>query len=210
MWLLVLATISTISARATPSHQWPGHTLSGDGTSRVTLDVFGDFQCPYTAKAWLTLVDVSRHMAASDLHVRYHMFEIVAHHNAYDAARAALATSSQPEARRVHPAPFNAVAHSLFLNQSKFFNGVTLNKTRFAVQEELYAITSAPQLGVSKADWSRAFNSEAVATEVSRAHSYAISKAVHGTPTFFVQDILIEEASSSWNATQWVTYLTNV
>ena len=206
---LVARLIGVAAAVAsTPSHRWPGHVLFGDASSRITIDVFGDFQCPDTAATWPTLFKLAMQFNTTELRIRYHMFEIVSHHNAYDAARAALATASF--GYKVMPAPFNGAAAFLLANQSHFFNGVTLNKTRYALQQDFYALSGANFFGAPKADWNMVFNSDGVANEVRSAQTYAISKGVHGTPTFFVQDTLVPEASSSWTMAQWVAYLAKI
>ena len=82
--------------------------------------------------------------------------------------------------------------------------------TRYALQQDFYALSGANFFGAPKADWNMVFNSDGVANEVRSAQTYAISKGVHGTPTFFVQDTLVPEASSSWTMAQWVAYLAKI
>eukprot|EP00656_Telonema_subtile_P050450 TRINITY_DN6532_c0_g1_i1.p1 TRINITY_DN6532_c0_g1~~TRINITY_DN6532_c0_g1_i1.p1 ORF type:complete len:206 (+),score=34.56 TRINITY_DN6532_c0_g1_i1:146-763(+) len=201
---LAIAALLTTLATSLPAHHWPGHTLSGDGFSRITIDVFGDFQCPYTAKVWPTLThELPQLMNTSTLRVRYHLFEVVSHHNAYDAAKAAYVTSSPPNAS------FPAVAQALFDAQAAFSNAATANITRLEVAGILYDLTGAGY-GIPRGLWMERFDSDETASAVSAEHTYAISKGIHGTPTFWVQDTYVPEADSSWNGTMWRQYLSQL
>ena len=64
------------SACSLPSHSWPGHVLAGGhwADPQITIDVFGDYQCPYTAKAWPTLRSLAL-LGEQKVRVRYHLFE---------------------------------------------------------------------------------------------------------------------------------------
>ena len=100
--------------------------------------MFGDYQCPYTAKAWPTLTkDLPALIQPSDLRVRYHLFEILHHHSAYDAAKAAYITTKIMAAQGKDV--FVNVSTMLFNNQEQFYNGVTANITRLKVRNILSA-----------------------------------------------------------------------
>ena len=128
----VLPLLFLLVVSGTPPRTWPGHTLYGDGNSRITVDVFGDYQCPYTAKAWPTVVSaLPKLMNASELRVRYHLYEILHHRNAYEAALAGYVTTAimAEQGKDV----FRDVSSNLLAQQQKFFNGATANATRLQV-----------------------------------------------------------------------------
>jgi protein-disulfide isomerase len=188
---------------ASPPHIWPGHTIYGDGNSRITLDVFGDYQCPDTAKAWPTLLnDLPKLVNASELRIRYHLTEILHHDNAYKAAVAAYITTQLMDAQHGLNA-FTAVSTGLF------YNAPTANITRLQVREILYGITGAP-LKIDHSKWNTAFEGDDAEHAVSVEHGYAVSKGIAGTPTFWVQDQSAPEPTESWTADDWVAYLAKI
>ena len=101
--------------------------------------------------------------------MRYHLFEVVSHHNAYDAAKAAYVTTT------LNNASFEAVSQRLFDMQSSFFNGATANQTRLQVADILYSITGQ-HFGVQRELWMAAFNSDDTEGAVSAEHTYGITK----------------------------------
>jgi ribosome-associated toxin RatA of RatAB toxin-antitoxin module len=196
---------------ATPPHTWPGHTVYGDDNSRITLDVYGDYQCPDTAAAFPTLVnELPKLVNESTLRIRYHLFEILHHENAYDAAVAGYVTTQIMADHGAHV--FTDVSLNLFANQTKFYNGVTVDKTRNEVRDILFEIAGAPY-EILQSTWNTAYASDDAEVAVSTEHSYTIRKGITGTPTFWVQDQAAPEPTNvdvQWTAQQWADYINKI
>ncbi len=151
--------------------------MRGDGSARVTLEEFGDFQCPPCATVAATLLRIE-HDYGGKLRVIFREFPLPMHVHAQEAACAAEAAGLQGRFWEMHDL--------LYRNQSTW--------TAAAKIEDIfkkYAFT----LGLDVDRFLRDSASEQVRERVATDHAQGEARGVTATPTLFINGHNIPPAS---------------
>ncbi len=136
---------------------------TGPADAPVTMVVFSDFECPYSAQLYFTLEKLERRYP-TQLHVIFKQSPLNIHPDAPRAHRAAVAAG--------HQGRFDAMAELLFANQ--------------AHQDEAALFAYARQLHLDPVRFRHDLNSPAVAAEVDRDIRESRAFGVNVTPTLYV------------------------
>jgi len=142
----------------------------GPNNARVTLVEYGDFECPYSAEAVITVQALQAELG-DDLRFVYRHFPLVHKHpRAFRAAEAAEAAGQQHRFWRMYRMLF---AHQDALSESDLFSyAADLDLEMIQFEREMTAHTYASRLQAERQDASR--------------------NGVTGTPTFFINGLLYE------------------
>jgi hypothetical protein len=173
---------------------------------QVLVEVFLDYNCPYSKKAFLTLwQEVLPHYRA-DLRVQF-AFGLVPqpwHAQTCYMHEAALA------ARQVSgDAGFWKASAALFAQQEDWVDEKVLDKTRRQVYEELAqclakaGVVSSASLITERLLTASGNSGNAVGADVKFACRYHRVRGVHMTPTVHINGIPELNASSSWTVQEW-------
>jgi protein-disulfide isomerase len=140
-----------------------GHTR-GPATAPVTLVMYGDYQCPYTALANRFVADLREEMG-EQLRLAYRQFPLAdIHPDAERAAEAAEAAAAQGRFWEMHD--------KLFERQESL--------------RERDLVRYAAALGLDRDRFSQDLNQHACAEQVNEDARSGRESGVHGTPTFFI------------------------
>lgn len=146
----------------------PAHAI-GDAKAPVTLEEFGDFQCPPCA-ALHPILKTLEHEFGPRLRVIFREFPLVpAHQYALAAARAAEAAGMQGKFWEMHAL--------IYQNQKSWSNAFDVRPIF-----EGYAT----KIGLDLEKFKRDINSETVAQRIAQDGKRARSLGVQGTPTVFL------------------------
>ena len=171
-----------------------GFTL-GDPGAPLRLDVFLDIQCPYSAKAWPTLMALCDAYPNAELSVTSHLMIIANHRQAWDVSRLVHAVCDRD------PQRFRAFATFLFERQESYFNGAFADRTHADLLAHCDHLARAfdPDLKeiVSRMD------SDRVATLVRTPIRNAALRGVWATPTFFLNDGELVALGSGSDLSDW-------
>ena len=141
-----------------------GAPARGPSGASITIVSFGDFECPYSAKAEATLRAIeSAH--PGDVRVVFKNMPLPIHLQARLAALAALAADAQGHFWDFHDRVFSRAGAPI--------DRAALDKI-------------AAELGLDMARFSRDIDDESIAAHLARDEADARTLAVRGTPTFFV------------------------
>lgn len=144
------------------------HTL-GKGTSGVTLQEFGDFQCPYCGDYHATIKQVLAKYGDT-IKFQFSNFPITsAHQNAFAAARAAEAAGLQNKYWEMHDL--------LYETQSQWSS---------ASDPTPYFEQFAKQIGLNEAQFKKDYGSAKVNDAINADMAKANKLNVTGTPSFFI------------------------
>jgi protein-disulfide isomerase len=147
----------------------------GSRTALVTVVFFGDFQCPFTARATQTVSALQEKYGPTDLRVVWKNMPLAFHPHAREAAEAAEAL------------------HMLGKNDAfwKFFAAAFANQSRLSpAQYE----TWAGEAGVDVGNFRRLVEAHAGGAKVDADGALAKKAGVTGTPAFFVNGVLVSGA----------------
>ncbi len=140
-----------------------GHPSLGPDNAPVTIVEFGDFQCPFCARAEASLKEV-RAKYGDKIRLVYFDFPLPIHNHAMDAAKAARCANEQGKFWPFHDA--------LFADQSKL------------APADLKA--TAKRLGLDTAKFGECFDKGKYEAAVHDDEKYGQQLGVDGTPTFYL------------------------
>ncbi len=142
-----------------------GAPARGPARAPITIVVFGDFECPFTARAETTTLRAVEQAHPGDVRVVFKNTTIPTHVHAPLAARAALAADAQGRFWDYHD---RLLAH----------DGVTLDRAGL--------LKVAGELGLDVPRFTSDLEGPSTADRLARDASDARALGVQGTPTFFV------------------------
>ena len=206
LWMCILLASVPFSAGVRPLCWSLGRpVVEGSG---VSVELWGDFQCSETARAWLDVaVPLLRWSDAHGvpLSLTFHPFPLPYLCNAHAAALAAQAATDRlvTDAGVARPQAFLKVAERLLLQQDRFQGRSTVNMTAQQIWGEvLWPIASAGVLGPAAG----APGSDAK-LRLSSKRGWA--RGVGGTPAFAVNGVVADSAAT-WSLEEWKQQLLQI
>jgi hypothetical protein len=163
------------------------------------IEAFVDIQCPYSKKAWPTLLAVSDHYGPEQVQLRVQMFSMANHRQSWDMTKAIFAVAGADAEM------FFKLATFLYERQERFFNGPFKQRT----QADLYdlIVSLLTEFGCRPIDPTEFINRLEKDDEVSLAARIpsrtAISRGVWSTPTFYINGAEVTQLSSSSTPEEW-------
>jgi protein-disulfide isomerase len=139
------------------------HPTSGSAAPLVTVEVFYDYECPYSKKL-VEMLGVELEARAGELRIVWRQFPLASHPQARLAAKAALAAEAQ--------GGFEAMHAWLFANQRAL--------SREAIEQ------AAAQLGLDRVRFAADLDSEWLERRVAGDTDLARHVHVSATPTYFI------------------------
>ncbi len=164
------------------------HDALGATTAPLTLDVYGDFQCPYCARSVLDVEPalVSRYVTPGDLRIVHHEVQFIGSTESRTAMAGAYCAAQQG---RYWP-------YSLWV----YNNQAGENQGGF-LPDRLTAI--AKQAGVDTATFTPCLMATATLTAVDAASIAGLAKVNGGTPSFYLNGTFVSsgvKTASEWGA----------
>jgi 2-hydroxychromene-2-carboxylate isomerase len=94
---------------------------------------------------------------------------------------------------------------TVFARQADFYNRAWFSKSR----ADLFALfgTYAASLGLDATAFAAQMNNGTLTDAVEAGVAYGISRGVHFTPSFFVNDVPAAQPDSTWSLQQWTAFL---
>ncbi|KAK4032815.1 hypothetical protein C8A01DRAFT_40726 [Parachaetomium inaequale] len=186
-----------------------------------TLEFYLDYVCPFSAKMFNTLTNVTTHIRANpELRTRlqiifrqqiqpWHPSSTLVHEAALAVQRLTAGDAGK----------FWIFSADLFRNQASFFDEAVVNETRSQTYRRL-ARLAAESVGVDEAEMCRLLEvkqgqggdeaknaGNAVTGDVKTIVKMARLTGVHVTPTVLFNGVVVGEISSGWSETQWEEWL---
>lgn len=185
----------------TPFSLSPTHPCPLRSDAQVLLEAHFDLLCPDCAAAWPVYQQVLAAYGPSKLRGIVHLFPLPYHTWAFAAAFGGnllplLNSTADPNALAY------SWANTMFQVQANFWNAQTANMTATAVQQA-FGQVAQQVAGVDPAAFVQQLNNNAdVNMDTRISWKFGCSRGVSGTPTFFVNGILVP-ADSTWTLAQW-------
>lgn len=160
---------STTTTPALPSGNLPATPLVPGAKGIVTIEEFGDYQCPPCGIVHPMVKKVKGEFGSSVRLIFYHLPLTQMHKNALDAAHAAVAAGQQGRFWEMHDL--------LYESQKEWAESPDLRP---------YAVGFASRLGLDVARFTREMDSTQVDATVQADVQRAASRGVNATPTLFI------------------------
>lgn len=153
--------------------------VRGDAKAPVTLEEFGDFQCPPCALMSPAIHQLEKDFGAK-LRVIFRHFPLAMHPHAREAAHAAEAAHLQGKFWEMHDLLYKEqAAWSKALDVPGLFN------------------TYAGTLGLDVERFKKDMQSPETKARVTADHEHGVSRGVHSTPTIFINNTVLPSTSTN-------------
>jgi protein-disulfide isomerase len=153
--------------------------MRGDGKALVTLEEFGDFECPPCAKMSEALHQLEKEYHGK-LRIIFRHFPLAMHPHAREAAIAAEAAHSQGKFWQMHDL--------LYEKQTVWSKGADVPSLFQGF---------AGELGLDVERFKKDMASPEIAARVTADHELGKSRSVTGTPTIFINNTVLPPASTN-------------
>ena len=173
---------SSSSASATADDGYVGYRLNREVPGAGTATLYTDFQCPYCAKAEPKFEEAAKKLDGV-LNVTARHMPLSMHANAVPAALAVQAAEAQGKHLEM--------ADKLFATQNDWKGIKERDKLRTLFNDY------AKELGLNTEEFDKALLDSETIKPIQRDYEHAVKIGVKGTPTFAVNDKVIEGLDSS-------------
>lgn len=172
----------TASASATADDGYVGYRLNREVPGAGTATLYTDYQCPYCAKAEPKFEEAAKKLDGI-MNVTVRNMPLSMHANAVPAALAVQAAEAQGKHLEM--------ADKLFATQNDWKNIKERDKLRTLFNDY------AKELGLNTEEFDKALLDSETIKPIQRDYEHAVKIGVKGTPTFAVNDKVIEGLDSS-------------
>ena len=167
------------------------------GTGPIMLEAYFDFLCPDSKASWSSVSKLVS-VYPGNLTLNVHTFPLPYHHNAFLFSQAAHTTSISGT-----PGRFFDWLDVAFMNQEAFWNDATTNLSVSDVVGQIADLAASKVAGVSRATFLSEFERRTTDLAARASWKYGCSRAVTGTPTFFINGVMVPEAQPTWTVGDW-------
>ncbi|KAL4223696.1 hypothetical protein ACF0H5_017164 [Mactra antiquata] len=195
--ILLVSTIVGLSyGQLIIPHRPLGYIYSGTRDAPVHLDVHMGPLCPDSAAAFETLKAVATHYGPTNFILVLHMFPLPYHHQAFFVAKGAQIVKKFGKG--------DADAYKWFKHFYTNLDSVSNSRTANMTANEVISMIAdvAVPIGIAKTSFMVGMNAYEIESDTRAAWKYSCSRGVASTPTFFLNDIIVE-AQPTWTLNDW-------
>ena len=173
---------ASVSGSATADDGYVGYRLNRGVPGAGTATLYTDYQCPYCAKAEPKFEEAAKKLDGI-MNVTVRHMPLNMHANAVPAALAVEAAAAQGKHLEM--------ANKLFATQNDWKNIKERDKLRTLFNDY------AKELGLNTEEFDKALLASDTVKPIQRDYEHAVKIGVKGTPTFVVNDKVVEGLDSS-------------
>ena len=173
---------ASATASATADDGYVGYRLNREVPGAGTATLYTDYQCPYCAKAEPKFEEAAKKLDGI-MNVTVHHMPLNMHANAVPAALAVEAAEAQGKHLEM--------ANKLFATQNDWKNIKERDKLRTLFNDY------AKELGLNTEEFDKALLASDTVKPIQRDYEHAVKIGVKGTPTFVVNDKVVDGLDSS-------------
>ena len=174
--------LASASASATADDGYVGYRLNREVPGAGTATLYTDYQCPYCAKAEPKFEEAAKKLDGI-MNVTVRHMPLNMHANAVPAALAVEAAAAQGKHLEM--------ANKLFATQNDWKNIKERDKLRTLFNDY------AKELGLNTEEFDKVLLASDTVKPIQRDYDHAVKIGVKGTPTFAVNDKVVEGLDSS-------------
>jgi protein-disulfide isomerase len=198
---LAVVLVTKEEIMAIPIPRRPSGYSRGKADAPIQIEAFIDLQCPYSKKAWPTLLAVAAQYGQERIRLTIQPIVLAEHHQSWDVTKAAVAVATGRASR------FLDFTEYLYAHQEEYTNAQFRDRT----QKDLYALLArfaAEYAGETDTGaFFRRLDSEEVEQATKIPLRLAATRGVWSTPTFFINGAEVPQLSSSSTLADWQAVL---
>jgi protein-disulfide isomerase len=180
-----------------PIPKRPSGYVKGGLSALLQIEAFVDVQCPYSKKAWPTLLAVSDHCGPEEVQLRVQLLSMANHRQSWDVTKAIFAVAGADSEL------FFKLATFLYERQEQFFNGVFKQRTQLDLYELIVRLLAEFGYQTDPTEFIQRLESDEVYAAAKLPSRIAFSRGVWSTPTFFINGAEANQLSSSSTLGDW-------
>lgn len=199
LFILLAVTGESLSQIPIPKRQVGFVFNGGHADAPVHLDAYMGPLCPYSRQAFPTITQLAAEYGPDKLKLTIHLFPLPYHRNSFLVAMGQHVVDQVTNGNMSY-----AWMANVYSNLVYFVNSVTADMSENEVKQVLSLV--AGHVGVSKSVFMTMMDNQDINMKARIGWKYTCSRGVSGTPTFMVNDVLVN-AYSSWTVTDWKTLI---
>ena len=180
-----------------PIPKRPSGYVKGGASALLQIEAFVDIQCPYSKKAWPTLLAVSDHFGSEKVQLRVYLLSMANHRQSWDVTKAIFAVAEADSE------VFFKLATFLYVRQEQFFNGVFKQLTQVDLYNLIVRLVGEYGYPTDGAAFIKRIESDEVFAAAKIPSRIAFSRGVWSTPTFYINGAEANQLSSSSTLEDW-------
>ncbi|PSN12376.1 glutathione reductase [filamentous cyanobacterium CCT1] len=171
----------------------------GSGDAPAQIEVFIDLECPFSKKAWPTVLAVASHYQGESVGITAHPIVLCDHRQSWDLTKAVVAIAGNDPQRA-----WQFMSH-LYQHQADYAQDAFDHKTRQDLWQLIEDLVAKFDPALSDSDLAQQISDEegALASRAKASVRYAIGRGVWSTPTIFVNGSPVPELESSSTLSDW-------
>ncbi len=171
----------------------------GSGDASVQIEVFVDLECPFSKKAWPTVLAVANSYNGDRVGMTAHPIVLCDHRQSWDLTKAVVAIAADDPLRA-----WQFIGH-LYEHQADYALAAFDHKTRQDLRQLIEDLAAQFDPAWENSDLAEQISDEtgAVASRAKSSVRYAISRGVWSTPTVFINGSPVPELESSSTFSDW-------
>jgi protein-disulfide isomerase len=186
---------------AIPIPKRPSGHSSGKADAPIQIEAFIDLQCPYSKKAWPTLLTIAANYGQEGVRLTIQPIVLAEHHQSWDVTKAAVAVAAGDASR------FLDFTGYLYAHQEEYTNSRSWDRTR----KDLHALLARFAGEYAGEIDAEVFFQRLESAEVEQAAKtplrLAATRGVWSTPTFFINGAEVPQLLSSSTLEDWKAVL---
>lgn len=171
----------------------------GSGDAPVQVEVFIDLECPFSKKAWPTVLAVANHYEGNRVGITAHPIVLCDHRQSWDLTKALTAIAADEPQRA-----WQFISH-LYEHQANYALDAFDHKTRQDLRQLIEDLAAKFDPTWKNSNLAQHISDEkgSVASRAKASVRYAISRGVWSTPTIFINGSPVPELESSSTLSDW-------
>ena len=171
----------------------------GSGDAPVQIEVFVDLECPFSKKAWPTVLAVANYYKGDSVATTAHPIVLCDHRQSWDATKAVVAIAADDPQRA-----WQFMSH-LYEHQDAYTQDTFDHKTQQDLRQLMADLAAKFDPDLNTNDLVQQISDEegSVANRAKASVRYAISRGVWSTPTVFINGSPVPELESSSTLSDW-------
>ncbi|BFZ18333.1 hypothetical protein BsWGS_21372 [Bradybaena similaris] len=201
----VLTTSVTHGQLSIPSRELGYVYSTGQPDALVKIATYIDFTCPYSKIALPTLIQVADYFKQHEVQLKVHAFSLPFHRHSHTISKAA-------NVLNVFKSPKQATVFDWITAAYDNIDYLTTSATFYESDDEVVSFLASLAhnvSGISTADFVSGVHDANIDSLTRLEWKYGITRGVHATPSFTVNDIFVD-ADSSWTVSQWTSLINNL
>jgi protein-disulfide isomerase len=180
-----------------PIPKRPSGYVKGAANALLQVEAFIDIQCPYSKKAWPTMLAMSDHHGPEKVQLRVQMLSMANHRQSWDVTKAIFAVAGADSAL------FFPLATFLYTNQEKFWNNEFKQRTEPDLYDLIVRLLTEYGYKTDRTEFIKRIESDELYGAAKVPSRFAFSRGVWSTPTFFINGAEVTALGSSSTLADW-------